>query len=91
MLRHVACYMIPVTAVVAAYVWISGKPVWLAVLALLVVAGTHLLLDRRKAVEAWMGLIGIPGDHPWLPIVLDQVFHILILAVVSQILVLVRG
>lgn len=88
MVRHVAIYMIPMTAVVAVYTWLSRKPVWLAVLALLFIAATHLLLDRRKPVETWMRWIGVPRDHPWLPIVLDQIFHLLTLVVACQILVL---
>jgi hypothetical protein len=91
MVRHIASYMLPVTAVVAVYSWVSRKPVWIAVAALVFVAGTHLLLDRRKPVEAWMGLIGVPRDHPWLPTLLDQIFHILTLVVASQFLLLAGG
>jgi hypothetical protein len=35
-----------------------------------------------------MRFVGISAELSWLPIVIDQVFHLLILAVVAQVLVL---
>jgi transcriptional regulator GlxA family with amidase domain len=52
---------------------------------------THIILDRRRFTTSWMRLIGMSPDHPWLPVVVDQVFHILTLAVVAQTLALIAS
>ena len=91
MLRHVGCYMIPVTLVIVAYSWTQHISAWWVLLALLFVAGTHIVLDRRTFTLAWMRMVRMSPDHPWLPIVVDQVFHILVLAIVAQVLVTVSG
>jgi hypothetical protein len=91
MLRHVGFYMIPVTIVVALYAWSYHLALWLVALVLLFVAITHIALDRRDLTMAWMRNISMAPDHPWLPVVVDQVFHILVLVVVTQVLVLAAG
>jgi len=50
---------------------------------------THVILDLRGFTARWMRLVGMAPNHTWLPIVVDQVFHILTLAIVAQVLVLV--
>lgn len=91
MLAHISVYMVLVTTVVVCYALIHHLPAWLVVVALLFLAGSHILLDRRVFTVRWMRLVGMSPEHPWLPIVVDQVFHILTLAIVAQILVLARG
>jgi hypothetical protein len=58
------------------------------VVALLLVVATHLGLDRRGFTAWWMRTIGITQDQPWLAIVSDQVFHILVLVIATQIMLL---
>lgn len=52
----------------------------------ILIAVLHLLIDTRKPVEWWMRYVKrIPSSHPYTPAVerwLDQVFHILVLAIV---------
>ena len=91
MFRHVGCYLIPVTLVIGVFALTQHIPAWWALLALLFITGTHIVLDRRTFTVAWMRLVGASPDHPWLPIVVDQVFHVLTLAIVAQVLVVVSG
>lgn len=91
MLKHVGCYLVPIILVIAAYAWTRRISAGWAVLALLFLAVTHVVLDRRTVTVAWMRLVGMSPDHPWLPVVVDQVFHLLTLAVVAQFLILVSG
>lgn len=91
MLRHVGCYMVIVSAVLLAYSVAYRLPLWQAVLGLLFIGATHVLLDRRFFTLRWMRLVGMSPDHPWLGIVVDQVFHILSLALVAQFLTLGTG
>jgi hypothetical protein len=88
MLRHVGLYMVVMTILVGAYALSHSVPLWLVVVSLLWIALTHIGLDRRNFTQGWMRLVGISTDHPWLPIVADQVFHLLVLVVVAQILVM---
>ena len=88
MLRHIGCYMVMITAVLLVYSVTYHLPMWQTVLALLFVGATHVLLDRRGFVVRWMHLVGMSPDHPWLGIVVDQVFHVLTLALVAQLLTL---
>lgn len=84
---HIGLYMIPVSAVGIAYSLAARPPAWLTVTMLLFLAGSHALLDRRGFVQEWMRIVGIPLDHPWLPSVVDQAFHLVTLAIVAQVLV----
>ena len=88
MLRHVGCYMVIITAVLLAYSVAHRLPLWQTGLALLFIGATHVFLDRRDFVLRWMHLVGMSPDHPWLSIIVDQVFHILTLALVAQCLTL---
>jgi uncharacterized membrane protein len=88
MLRHIGCYMVLITAVLLAYSVAYRLPLWQIVLALIFIAATHVLLDRRGFVLRWMHLVGMSTDHPYLSTIVDQVFHILTLAFVAQFLTL---
>ena len=87
MLRHVGVYLIIVTVVLAAYALAHPVPLVVIVVLLLFLAATHIILDRRTFVQWWTGLVGASPEHPWLSIVVDQVFHLLTVAVVAQVLV----
>jgi len=91
MLRHVGLYMVTITVILIAYALSHGLPVWLPAAAWLFIFGTHLILDRRGFTTRWMRLVGASPDHPWLPIVVDQIFHLITLAIVAQVLVLAGG
>jgi hypothetical protein len=91
MVRHIGCYMVILSAVLLAYSVAYRLPLWQAVLALLFIGATHVLLDRRGLTLRWMHLVGMSPDHPWLGIIVDQVFHILTLALVAQLLTLGTG
>ncbi len=91
MLKHISLYMAVMTVLIVAYALSHPLPFWLLVLALLLIGSTHVLLDRRGFTRTWMRLFGVPADHGWMPIVMDQVFHLVILAVVAQILTTVGG
>jgi hypothetical protein len=91
MARHVAVYMMPLSVVLLIYSIIFHLPAWSAIIALLFLAATHALLDRRRFTISWMRFARTAPDQGWLPIVADQVFHVVTLAVVAQFLVLARG
>ena len=87
MLRHVGVYMTLVAAVVIAYSLAHPAPVWLIGMLLFFVVAAHIVLDRRRFVDWWTRLVGASPEHPWLGIVLDQVFHLVALAMVAAVLV----
>lgn len=91
MLKHVGLYMAVMTTIIGVYALTHPVSFWLVVVGLLFIAGTHVALDRRHFTHGWMRLVGISTDHPWMPVVVDQVFHLLVLAVVAQVLVRVVG
>jgi hypothetical protein len=91
MLRHVAVYMVLITVIIVGYAWTHSLAPWLVAAALVFVAVTHVLLDRRKLTASWMRLVGISPDRLWLSIVVDQVFHLLTLALVAQVLTMASG
>jgi hypothetical protein len=91
MLRHVGIYMLVLGVVLLGYALATPTPLWSIVLVWLFLLATHVALDRRGFTQTWMRLVGMSPDHPWLPIVVDQVFHVLTLAVSAQFLVLVAG
>jgi hypothetical protein len=88
MLRHVGAYMAVMVILIVAYAVSHAVPLWAAGGGLLFIGGTHILLDRRDFTQWWMRQVGISADHSWLPIVIDQTFHLLVLAGVAQILVM---
>jgi hypothetical protein len=89
MLAHIGVYMVSVTVILVRYALVHGLPGWLVLLALLFIAGTHVILDRRRFVERWMRLVRVSPRHPWLPVIVDQVFHLVTLAIVAQCFVIV--
>ncbi len=91
MAKHVGLYMVVMTVVLGAYALTHPVPFWLVVVGLLFIAGTHVVLDRRHFTQGWMRLVDVSTDHPWMPTVVDQVFHVLVLAVVAQVLAWVAG
>ncbi len=91
MLKHVGLYMAVMTAVIGIYALAHPVSFWLVVVVLLFIAGTHIVLDRRHFTQGWMRLVGVSTDHPWMPTVVDQVFHLLVLAVAAQVLVVAAG
>jgi Protein of unknown function (DUF3307) len=84
MLGHVVVYMIVITAIVLVYAVTHPLPPWLAIAALAFVFVTHMMLDRRGFTQWWMRLTGIAPDRLWLAIVVDQIFHLVTLAIVAQ-------
>lgn len=87
MLRHVGIYLAVMAVLVGAYVLNHPVPFWVVWAVLLFIGGTHIILDRRAFTLWWMRRIGVSPDLTWLSIVVDQVFHLLVLAVVAQVLV----
>ena len=85
MLRHVALYLAVMVIVLGVYSLSTPVPLWVLRLPLLFIGVTHIILDRRGFTLWWMRLIGITSDLDWLTIVADQVFHLLVLVVVVQI------
>jgi hypothetical protein len=87
MLKHVGIYLAVMMVLVGAYAMNHPVPLWVVVGGMLFIGGTHIVLDRRAFTLWWMRRLGVSSDLTWLPIVADQVFHILVLAVVAQALV----
>ena len=84
MLRHVATYLSAVGLVVCVFSANHSVPAALAAGVLLFVGATHAFLDRRGFIGWFMRSTGHSDDHSWLPIVTDQVIHLLILAAAAQ-------
>jgi hypothetical protein len=84
MLKHVGLYLAVMAIALGVYSLDHPVPLWVLGLALLFIGGTHVILDRRGLTLGWMRLIGITSDLGWLTIVVDQVFHLLVLVVVAQ-------
>jgi hypothetical protein len=91
LLRHVTVYMIIITIILVAYALTHPVPVWLFAVAWLFLLSTHIILDRRHFTLWWMRLVGLSSEQMWLNIVVDQVFHIITLAIVAQSFVWVSG
>lgn len=87
MLKHVGIYLTVMVVLVGAYAMKHLVPLWVVGTVLLFIGGTHIILDRRAFTLWWMRRLGVSSDLTWLPIVADQVFHLLVLAVVAQALV----
>ena len=88
---HMSLYMAVITVVIAGYALAHPLPFGWVVAAWLFVLGTHIILDLREFTARWMRLVGMTQDRAWLTIVIDQVFHVLTLAIVAQVLILVRS
>ena len=91
LLGHVGLYMVFITPIVIIYALTHSLPLWLVVAALLFLSGTHVILDRRDFTARWMRFVGMSPDRLLLSMIVDQVFHLLSLAIVAQVLVLVSG
>jgi hypothetical protein len=87
MLKHVVLYVAVMAVVLGAYALSHPVPLWMLGLALLFIGATHIVLDRRGFTLRWMRLIGITSGLDWLIIVADQVFHVLVLVVVVQVVI----
>ena len=70
------------------YAWPHRLAPGPVVAGLSLIAATHVGLDRRNFTAWWMRLVGISGDQPWLAIVIDQVFHILVLVIAAHIMLM---
>ena len=88
MFTHVGVYMVPVTLATLLYAWQNSLSALPALVGLLLMAATHVVLDRRDFTAWWMRTVGISQNQPWLAIVIDQVFHILVLVIATQIMLL---
>ncbi len=91
LVRHIGFYMAVMSVVVGFYTWRRSVPLWAGGAVLLLIGATHVMLDRRGFTRWWMGVIGASPDVVWLQIVVDQVFHILVLAAAAQLLTLAGG
>jgi hypothetical protein len=87
MLKHVGIYMVVISLVLVAYGVAHHLPLSLVLIALLVICVTHIVLDRRDFTAWWIRRLGLSAGHTWLPIMVDQVFHLLTLAAVAQVVV----
>lgn len=78
LLAHVAVY----TLTVALVAWFGFGG--LSLLGIAIVFVSHVILDRRTLVQWWVKQLTPAADAnlDWLVIVVDQVLHIIILAVV---------
>ncbi|OPY64029.1 MAG: hypothetical protein A4E56_00081 [Pelotomaculum sp. PtaU1.Bin065] len=55
--------------------------------ALIVIFVSHLVLDQRKFVLFWVRRVNNADSLPWMSIVIDQSFHLLVLGLTAQYLV----
>lgn len=76
LLMHVTVY----TGVVSVFGFASGGLSWAAVALIFL---SHVLLDRKTFVAFWVRRVQmVPNnEQPWLLIMADQIFHIIILAI----------
>lgn len=68
-------------AVAGAALLVGGLPL----AALAVIFCFHLALDRRRFVRYWVRVINRTEDQPWIYIVVDQAWHLVVLAAVTRI------
>jgi hypothetical protein len=91
MLRHIGFYAAVMAVALVLYALTHALSPWMIAVALLFICLTHLVLDQRDFTGWWMRVAGISSDRAWLTVVVDQVFHLLTLAVTAQVLVLASG
>ena len=89
--KHVGLYMAIMSALLIVYALFHAMPAGPVAAALLFLLVTHVILDRRTFTRWWMRLVGISNDKLWISVVIDQVFHVVTLAIVAQGLVLTIG
>jgi hypothetical protein len=79
---HVAVYHLVMAALLLLPVLRDGWPAWKGLVALLVSAATHAVIDRRWPVRALLAATASPGfaTIEWGVIAVDQALHLVILA-----------
>ena len=87
MAYHVAVYCLLMGVTMAFFV--DSIALFMGLLAL--VGVSHIIVDRRYLVGWWMGNFGMNAQKTWLAVVIDQVFHVLTLAVVAGVLAAQAG
>jgi len=66
-------------------IFIAAMPAGgLSLPALFVIFVSHLVLDQRRFVSFWVCRVNNAEGLPWMNIVVDQCFHLLVLAVTAQ-------
>jgi uncharacterized protein DUF3307 len=85
---HVATYHLVMGALLLLPILRDGWPARKALLALLVSAATHAVIDRRWPVRALLTASGSPGfaTVEWGVIAVDQALHLTILALLAVLL-----
>ncbi|MDF9408619.1 MAG: hypothetical protein A4E52_02163 [Pelotomaculum sp. PtaB.Bin013] len=56
----------------------------LSLKAIIVIFASHIVLDHRKFVLFWVRRVNNAESLPWMNIVIDQCFHLLVLALTAQ-------
>ncbi len=87
MAYHVAVYCLLVGGTMAFFV--DSIILFATLLALL--GASHVIVDRRYIVRLWMSTFGMSAQKVWLAIVIDQVLHVMTLAVVAGALAVRTG
>ncbi|MDA8096299.1 MAG: DUF3307 domain-containing protein [Clostridia bacterium] len=70
------------TTAIAVFGYIGGGLSWLVLLVVLI---SHVILDRRGLVRFWVRYVNKADDLLWMRIVIDQIWHILVLALITLI------
>ena len=86
MLVHVAVYHVIMLGFLV--MW-AGPGDWRIYIAVLLLAITHAILDRRQSVHGLMRLLRITVNRPpekWLAIPIDQAVHLLLLGLTAFLL-----
>ncbi|MDX1807577.1 MAG: DUF3307 domain-containing protein [Paenisporosarcina sp.] len=80
LLVHSVCYTVIVTALI--YVGYGLLPL----AGIILILGSHIILDRRTFVQWWVkNIMNTNGkDASWLVIIADQIFHLIILGVIGH-------
>lgn len=66
-------------------IYIAAVPAGgISLLAFFVIFLSHLILDQRSFVRFWVRKINNADDLQWMGVVVDQCFHLLVLALVAQ-------
>lgn len=73
--RLVHCIVYSIT--VYAFSWLAGG---ISLIAVGIILLSHFIIDQRSFIHWWMAAINRTSGMPWLSIVYDQIFHLLILA-----------
>ena len=91
MSRHVGLYMTVMAMLLIPYAIVHKLPALPVAAAWLFLLVTHVILDRRTFTGWWLRWIGVTHDKMWISVVVDQVFHVVTLALVAQALVQTGG